>query len=138
MYFAEPNDEIGYMNHVVSAKAGEVMDDEAIDIFYKYLDSDWVNWDADDTDGMFVDIFTRTANDIMKKHTTGKDLVKIILIIVAVAVAGFVIVMVITTKRKAEAEKAEETERILNAGPHTYGTSESDKLTEKYDKMEDN
>lgn len=117
--------------------AASVMDTEAVDIFLNYLDSDWVTWDVDDTDGMFVHIFEKTANTIMRVSTTGKDIMKYVIIfaIVVVALIGFVVLF--NKKRDAERERAAETERILQAGQNqaTYGspTDAADDLTSKYD-----
>lgn len=117
--------------------AASVLDDEAVGIFLNYLDSDWDTWDADDTDGMFQHIYSKTADTIMKVSTTGKDIMKwfIIAVVVVVVIAGVIVIM--NKKRKAERERAEETERILQAGQNQamYGSSgdTADDLTSKYD-----
>lgn len=117
--------------------AAGVMDDEAIGIFLNYLDSYWSTWDADDTDGMFNQIFTKTSDTIMHVTTTGKDLVKYgIVAVIVIAIGTFAIIM-FNKKRAAERERAAETERILQAGQNqqTFGTDDSDMddLTSRYD-----
>lgn len=128
MYFAEQDtdNDVGYMCYVNGKQVTSVMDSEAVDIFWAYVDN---NWYSDmSTDDMFVTIFNKTADRIMAKTTTGVDVGKkvVTLIIVIVAIGGVLIVM--KTKRKHEHERAEETERILN----TPLRSSEDDLADKY------
>ena len=114
MYFAEQDtdNDVGYMCYVNGKQVTSVMDSEAIDIFWAYVDN---NWYSDmSTDNMFVTIFDKTADRIMTKTTTGADVGKkvVTLIIVIVAIGGVLVVMKV--RRKHEHERAEETERILN------------------------
>ncbi len=115
VYFAEKDeDDVGYMVYRNGLLTSSVMDAEAVDIFWNYLDNYWYSWDADDTDGMFVEIFNRTADTIMREPTNAWDAVRpliIGLVIIGVIVA---VIILIRTKRAAEAARAAETERILN------------------------
>ncbi len=114
MYFAEEDvdNDVGYMCYVNGKQVDSVMDAEAVDIFWGYLDRNW--YSGMSTDELFVNAFTRTAETIMAKTRTKTD---IIFILVAGVVIIGIIAAVITamkTKRRHERERAEETQRILN------------------------
>lgn len=132
MYFAEPDtdNDVGYMAYVNGKQVSSVMDSEAIEIFWAYVDKYWYSDML--TDDMFTTIFTKTADRIMTKSTTvadiGNNAVKVIGVIVVFA--GIIVVMVI--RRKHKAEEAKETEKILNTPLN--GDSEADDLLKKYKK----
>lgn len=132
MYFAEPDtdNDVGYMAYVNGKQVSFVMDSEAIEIFWAYVDKYW--YSDMSTDDMFTTIFTKTADRIMTKSTTAADVgnnaVKVIGVIVVFA--GIIVVMVI--RRKHKAEEAKETEKILNTPLN--GDSEADDLLKKYKK----
>ena len=132
MYFAEPDtdNDVGYMAYVNGKQVSSVMDSEAIEIFWAYVDKYW--YSDMSTDDMFTTIFTKTADRIMTKSTTAADVgnnaVKVIGGIVVFA--GIIAVMVI--RRKHKAEEAKETEKILNTPLN--GDSEADDLLKKYKK----
>lgn len=132
MYFAEPDtdNDVGYMAYVNGKQVSSVMDSEAIEIFWAYVDKYW--YSDMSTDDMFTTIFTKTADRIMTKSTTAADVgnnaVKVIGVIVVFA--GIIIVMVV--RRKHKAEEAKETEKILNTPLN--GDSEADDLLKKYKK----
>lgn len=132
MYFAEPDtdNDVGYMAYVNGKQVPSVMDSEAIEIFWAYVDKYW--YSDMSTDDMFTIIFTKTADRIMTKSTTAADVgnnaVKVIGVIVVFA--GIVVVMVV--RRKHKAEEAKETEKILNTPLN--GDSEADDLLKKYKK----
>lgn len=132
MYFAEPDadNDVGYMAYVNGKQVSVVMDSEAIEIFWAYVDKYW--YSDMSTDDMFTTIFTKTADRIMTKSTTvadiGNNAVKVIGVIVVFA--GIIVVMVI--RRKHKAEEAKETEKILNTPLN--GDSEADDLLKKYKK----
>ena len=132
MYFAEANiDDVGYMCYVNGKQISTVMDAEAVDIFWNYMDSNWTSDKS--TDDVIVDTFDSTANTIMKKSATAADVgVKVGgIILVIVIVGGVVIVMKV--RRKNERERAAETERILNADIHGgVGNSPTDDLADRY------
>lgn len=67
MYFAEQNqdNDVGYMCYVNGKQVDSVMDAEAIDIFWGYIDRYW--YDDMSTDALFEKAFTKTAETIMKK-----------------------------------------------------------------------
>lgn len=132
MYFAEPDtdNDVGYMAYVNGKQVPSVMDSEAIEIFWAYVDKYW--YSDMSTDDMFTTIFTKTADRIMTKSTTAADVgnnaVKVIGVIVVFA--GIIVVMVV--RRKHKAEEAKETEKILNTP--LSGDSEADDLLKKYKK----
>ena len=111
------------------------MDNEAVGLFWNYLDADWVSWDSNDTDGMMIHIFDRTAKTIMRVSTTTKDIVLWVVIGLVVIAVGSFTVIVITKKRNAERERAEETERILSASNDMLQGTESsvERLGQMYD-----
>lgn len=114
MYFAEQDqdNDVGYMCYVNGKQVNAVMDAEAIDIFWGYIDKYW--YSDMSTDELFEKTFTKTAETIMTKSKTSTD----ILFVVAVGVVtiGIIIAVIsaMKTKRKHERERAEETQRILN------------------------
>lgn len=132
MYFSEPDtdNDVGYMAYVNGKQVSSVMDSEAIEIFWAYVDKYW--YSDMSTDDMFTTIFTKTADRIMTKSTTAADVgnnaVKVIGVIVVFA--GIIVVMVV--RRKHKAEEAKETEKILNTPLN--GDSEADDLLKKYKK----
>ena len=125
----------GYMYHITGPSATQVMDNEAVGLFWNYLDADWVSWDSNDTDGMMIHIFDRTAKTIMRVSTTTKDIVLWVVIGLVVIAVGSFTVIVITKKRNAERERAEETERILSASNDMLQGTESsvERLGQMYD-----
>ena len=135
IYFADEDQDgvIGPMVIRYGQRASQIMDAEAESIFWKYLDAKWVQYDEDHTDEMFVDIFNSTAKTIMRVSTTGKDIIKwvLILFVVCAGVGGAIIIIV--KKRQAEKERAEETERILNTSMDDLVKTQADKdLLDKY------
>ena len=132
MYFAEPDtdNDVGYMAYVNGKQVPSVMDSEAIEIFWAYVDKYW--YSDMSTDDMFTTIFTKTADRIMTKSTTAADIgnnaIKVIGVIIVFA--GIIVVMVL--RRKHKAEEAKETEKILNTPLN--GDSEADDLLKKYKK----
>lgn len=129
MYFAEENiDDVGYMVYVNGKQITTVMDAEAVDIFWAYLDSEWYNFDLS-TDEMFARVFTQTADRIMDKSTTGADIGKWAVIFIGGAVVLVLVIKVMKTKRQHDKEKNAETERILNT---PLGSTATDDLVDKY------
>lgn len=121
----------GWQSLQVGTQSSLVMDAEAMDIFWAYVDADWSTWDPNDNDGMFADIFNRTAARVMQKTTTGKDLVKAGLAVAAIAVAIGGVIAVMVIRRRHEAQRAAETEAILSAPIERAGTA-ADELARRY------
>lgn len=114
-------------------ESGMLMDAEAESIFWAYLDYDWDSWDTNDNDGMFVDVFLRTADRIMTTNDRTSSAKVVRSIIVIVALAG-ILVLLIVFRRKHQ--KAQETVEILNAPLHR-GSTVADDLADKYSERED-
>lgn len=134
MYFAERDvdNDVGFMCYVSGLQCNSVMDGEAVDIFWNYIDTYW--YSDMSTDDLFEEAFCDTADTIMTKSRTLFDILWVIALIALIAVTGIVVVIVINKKRKAEKEKAEETERILNTPMQNLAqTSSNDELIKKYD-----
>lgn len=97
IYFAEENQDgdVGYMTCLHGSQTYEIIDDEALNIFWNYVD---MYWDSTmSTDEMFEAVFTKTADRIMavsqadSKSGFGKVLRNIILIVIVVVVAVFIV-----------------------------------------------
>lgn len=130
MYFADadPN-AVGYMQTVNGKKVDTVMDSQAVDIFWNYLDNEWTSGKS--TDQMFVDVFNQTANRIMTKTATSNDVaMRSLLVVVVIAVIAGVILLIYMKNKRAR-EKAEETARIL-ATPLKTDDPDDDDLVNRY------
>lgn len=114
-YFAEEDtdNDVGTMTLVNGKQISSVMDSEAIEIFWAYVDEYW--YSDLSTDDMFIKVFDKTADRIMTKTTTGADVGKVFGIGFVVIAAGIVIIIVMNKKRANEKARNEETERILNS-----------------------
>ncbi len=130
MYFGtdhEGEGEPGYMNYVMGNRVNSVMDSEAVEIFWAYIDKNWYD-DSLSENQVIVNAFTDTADRIMTKTSTGAD-VLIWLIIAIIIIGGLLLVLRIRKqKRQHEAEKAKETEQILSTPLETT----KDELLDKY------
>lgn len=128
MYFAaeDTDNDVGEMTCINGKQITSVMDAEALDIFWAYMDNNWYS-DAS-TDDMFVNVFNSTAKRIMTKSTTTMDVMKVVVILIVIVSAGGMIIYMIRLKFKRDKEKAAETERILN----TPLSSSDDDLIDKY------
>lgn len=130
IYFAEQNtdDDVGLMCYVNGLQTSSVMDTEAVDIFWNYVDRYW--YTDMSTDDMFVNIFDDTADVIMHVSTTGKDVAFALVILITVTVGGSVLIKVIKLRNKRKAEEAAETAKILSTPLEKI--SDEDDLTKKY------
>ncbi|MDE6622090.1 MAG: hypothetical protein K2K74_16705 [Lachnospiraceae bacterium] len=114
MYFAEEDqdNEVGYMCYVNGKQVDSVMDAEAVNILWGYLDRDW--YSTMSTDELFENAFTKTAETIMSKSRTKTDVV--FAVVVGIVIIGIIIAVIaaMNTRRRHERERAAETQRILN------------------------
>lgn len=129
MYFGtdhEGKGNPGYMTYTQGKRVNSIMDDEAIEVFWDYLDKNWTS-DLGESD-VIVNTFTETADRIMTKTRTTADV--LIWVIIAVIILGglVLIIRIRNQKRRHEAERAKETEQILN----TPLEKSRDELLEKY------
>jgi hypothetical protein len=129
VYFAEEDvdNDVGYMTYTNGYQTSSVMDSEAVEIFWNNIDKYW--YTNLSTDELFVKAFDDTADTIMYVSTTGKDILKWILIIVAILLIGGIIVNLVKQKNKRAKEKAEENQRILNTPINDLA---KDNLEDKY------
>ena len=121
----DPN-EIGYMAYVNGKQVTSVMDSEAVNIFWNYIDRYWTD-DSLSTVEVFTKTFNSTANTIMEKSTTSNDIIKIICIIVGIIIVIGGIIYILRMKFKRDKEKAKETVEILKTP-----LDNSDELRDKY------
>lgn len=129
VYFAEEDtdNDVGYMTYTNGYQTSSVMDSEAVEIFWNNIDKYW--YTDYSTDDVFIMAFIKTGETIMKVSTTGKDVMKWIVIALTVLIAGAIIVNIIKQKNKRAKEKAEEDQRILNTSIHDLA---KDSLENKY------
>ena len=121
----DPN-EIGYMAYVNGKQVTSVMDGEAVDIFWNYIDRYWTD-DSLSTVEVFTKTFNSTADTIMEKSTTSNDIIKIICIVVGIIIVIGGIIYILRMKFKRDKEKAKETVEILKTP-----LDKSDELRDKY------
>lgn len=127
MYFEDANpDEVGYMSYVNGTAVKSVMDAEAIDIFWSYLDTYWVDENLS-MDDVFVKTFDKTAETIMTKSRTKEDVAFVKYIVLIIVIVGGLTVIMSLIWFKHKREKAAETERILGTP-----LDHSDELLDKY------
>ena len=92
--------EIGYMSYVVGGAAGSVMDNEACEIFWSYVDKYWTSDMS--TEDMFGTVFSKTANSIMKVDKTDKQTGMTMVIVLAGLGIGVVAVVLVSKKFKRQ------------------------------------
>lgn len=114
MYFAEEDqdNDVGYMCYVNGKQVDSIMDSEAVEIFWAYIDRSW--YSDTSTDTLFADAFEMTAETIMKKSRTATDIAFVVATGVVIVIIIIAIIVAMVTKRRHERERAEETQRILN------------------------
>ena len=86
-YFDTGTEEEGWAYLVYGDMIKSVMDAEADEIFWSFYDRYWLD-DSINLTVAYPSMFNDTANRIMQKTTTGKDIQKITMIIVAIVVVG--------------------------------------------------
>lgn len=127
VYYEDQNpNEIGYMAYVNGKQVTSVMDSEAVNIFWNYIDRYWTD-NSLSTVEVFTKTFNSTANTIMEKSTTSNDIIKIICIIVGIIIVIGGIIYILRMKFKRDKEKAKETVEILKTP-----LDKSDELRDKY------
>lgn len=117
----DPN-EIGYMAYVNGKQVTSVMDSEAVNIFWNYIDRYWTD-NSLSTVEVFTKTFNSTANTIMEKSTTSNDIIKIICIIVGIVIVIGGIIYILRMKFKRDKETVEILKTPLD---------KSDELRDKY------
>lgn len=132
IYFAEKSDdEVGLMHLVYGTDAATIMDSEACDIFWAYMDKNWVDGSLSMTE-VFTKTFTLTGNTIMTVSKTGSD-VAVTFIIGIVAIIGLVAVIIfVKAFFRNKREQRESDERILNTTINPIPNSGADDLINRY------
>ncbi|WP_193553580.1 hypothetical protein [Bifidobacterium animalis] len=134
VYFAEQDvdNDVGYMTLVNGKHVSSIMDAQATEIFWTYLDEYW--YSDRSTDDAIVATFDSTADRIMTKTTTKNDVHK--WVIIAVIVIGILAIGAVITwmliKRKREHEQY--VERMVT----TPLEEARDPILEKYDQADHN
>lgn len=107
MYFAEEDqdNEVGYMCYVNGKQVDSVMDAEAVNILWGYLDRDW--YSTMSTDELFENAFTKTAETIMTKSRTKIEIDVVFAAVVGIVIIGIIIAVttVMNTRRRHERTK---------------------------------
>ena len=117
VYFAEEDtdNDVGYMAYANGFQTSTIMDAEAVNIFWSYLDRYWTS--DMETDEVFVYTFNNTARAIMYEATTGKELKELRTALVSILILHvivFTVVYIVKLISKHKKEKDKERERILN------------------------
>jgi len=115
------------MAGITGAMAKTVIDDEALEILYDYMDY-YFNSDVTE-DEMFSGAFRDAADRIMTK-TPNYTALYVRYICGTISVIAICFIVKAVHKRRKEA--AEETQRILNAPVETIGDEKVDTLASKY------
>lgn len=115
--FQCPDGGLDYMmGAVTGAQAKTVIDDEALEILYDYVDTYF--YSDYDEDEMFARAFQDAGNRIMSKTVSPVIVIVLVIGVVAVLIIVFCILKAVFKRSK---EKAAETERILNTPVSSIG-----------------
>lgn len=121
------------MAGVTGTMAKTVIDEEALEILYDYMDHNFYSDKSEDE--MFADTFRDAADRIMSRE--GEPMAKAVKILGggAIILAGLVVVyLILKAILKRQREKAEETQRLLETPVEKIGsTDEADELSKKYE-----
>lgn len=132
-YFEESDPNvIGSMALIHGTASGTIMDAEAEDIFWNYLDDAWSTYGEDQTDEMFIHIFNSTGKTIMYHPTSFIDVLHVLMILLSIVALGCAVVVAIKEINKRSKEKAAETERILSSSLNDLSKEKEDDLLNKY------
>lgn len=135
VYFENQYDQgDGYMYYVNGTKSVSIMDAEAVEIFWNYIDRYW--WDDISTDSLFIRVFNETGEVIMREPTNGWDFGIKVAVILGVLLIISAIGVVIYVKAKSKHQEAVDTERILKTPVEKVSTdtysSEVQEALDKY------
>lgn len=111
-----------------AGQAKTVIDDEALEILYDYVDTYF--YSDYDEDEMFARAFQDAGNRIMSKTVSSVIVIVLVIGVVAVLIIVFCILKAVFKRSK---EKAAETERILNTPVSSIGDQSMEDLKDKYD-----
>ena len=101
------------MCYALGAQASSVMDEEAINIFWDYIDTYW--YSNLSTDDMFAEVYTDTADSIMGTGSGNGIVLKAAVLIAAVAAVLIGALMIRKRqRRKREQERQDVTDPRQN------------------------
>lgn len=134
VYFEESDPYVeGNMALIHGLQSGSIMDSEAEEIFWNYLDDAWATYGENETDEMFIAVFKKTGNSIMYHRTNGWDVLSSIFILLSVASLCFTVLIAIVLFHRRSREKAAEMERISKMSlDELAAEKQKDELLEKY------
>ena len=116
--------------YVSGRSVDSVMDNEAIDILFNYIDT---NYNSSMTDEeLFSDAFSKTGDKSMSKPTNGFDLLKTIIKVVGPISFVLVIFIIWKAKKKQDNIEAEQTQKILETPIDKISDPNIDELKNKY------
>lgn len=130
IYFCEKNEsDVGYMCMQYGNAAATILDMEAIDIFWSYIDNYW--YSDLDTDEMFETVYNKTANGIMSTSKTSKDIVFVLIITLSSIIMLAIVYAIIMARIKAGKAKMEHERKILNTDVNDMIKSNTSKYYEE-------
>ncbi len=132
----------GYYEYTLwlGAQTGTIMDSEACDILFDYLD--YYYYEADTDEHFFSYAFADAGERIMTVTTPAwVKAVRAVAVVVIVLAGVGVVVLLYRWWEKSKEKKAEEEKRaqeILNTPLHKFGDTEAEDLAKKYENTENN
>ncbi|MCD7863157.1 MAG: hypothetical protein LUG61_06520 [Lachnospiraceae bacterium] len=132
----------GYYEYTLwlGAQTGTIMDSEACDILFDYLD--YYYYEADTDEHFFSYAFEDAGERIMTVTTPAwVKAVRAVAVVVIVLAGVGVVVLLYRWWEKSKEKKAEEEKRaqdILNTPLHKFGDTEAEDLAKKYENTENN
>lgn len=129
VYFEEQYDNgDGFMCYVNGPQSASIMDAEAVEIFWNYIDRYWQSSMSSDT--LFQKVFTTTVDIIMAKPTNAFDVLMPVIWCAVIVVILRTIAYVLKVQAQKKHQEAEDTQRILNTPITPIGGGSTDAATE--------
>lgn len=119
-----------YYQYVAGAQAKSVIDNEAADILFDYLDRHYYSDMGEEE--MFSTVFRDTADRIMTVTPTNTQRLVPFLVIAALVGLAFVLYRWWSKAQKQKNLEAQRTEEMLNTPLDTFGDREAEDLSKKY------
>lgn len=113
------------------AAASSIMDKEAEDIFFAYLDSYYYGSYTDEE--VFANAFKSTADTIMSSTTNGFDVLRVMIIGVVIIIVLLILVNFWKARKAQKNKEQADLEKTLNTPLEEFGDSSLNDLKEKYD-----
>lgn len=116
--------------YVSGRSADSVMDNEAIDILFNYIDTNYYSNMTDEE--LFSDAFSRTGDKIMSKPTNGFDVLKTVVKVIGPVSLVVVVFIIWKAKKKQDNIEAEQTQKILDTPIDKISDPNINDLKDKY------